>query len=133
MITAADADASPEICARRRAFLSPDSARDRQARPRLYGMGDRPDEIRRTFVEKIQCICLELVVDAVAEAGRTDEMKRHRPTQTDAEEPIEAGKMIHVGVRYEGMAHPQEVARRQRRQIAEVEQKRAAAEAEIDE
>ena len=65
---------------------------------------------------------LELVVDAVAEAGRTDEMKRHRPMQTDAEEPIEAGKMIHVGVRYEGIAHAQEVARRQRRQIAEVEQ-----------
>ena len=68
-------------------------------------------------------ICLELVVDAVAEADRTDEMKRHRPMQTDAEEPIEAGKMIHVGVRYEGMADAQELARRQRCQITEVEQK----------
>ena len=57
------------------------------------------------------CICLELVVDAVAEADGTDEMKRQRPMQTDTEEPIEAGKMIHVGVRYEGMAHAQELAR----------------------
>jgi hypothetical protein len=60
-------------------------------------------------------------------------MKRHRPMQTDAQEPIEAGKMIHVGVRQEGMAHAQQLARRQRRQIAEIEQQGAAAEAEIDE
>jgi Spy/CpxP family protein refolding chaperone len=32
--------------------------------------------------------------------------------------------MIHVGVRHEGMAHAQKLARRQRRQIAEVEQQR---------
>ena len=38
-------------------------------------------------------------------------MKRQRPMQTDTEEPIEAGKMIHMGVRYEGMAHAQELAR----------------------
>jgi hypothetical protein len=73
------------------------------------------------------------VVDAIAKADRADEMKRQRPMQTDAEEPIEAGKMIHVSVRYEGMAHSQELAWRQRGQIAEVEQKRAAAKAEIDE
>jgi hypothetical protein len=75
----------------------------------------RDDEIGRMFVEKIQCICLQLVVDPVAERGRTDEMKRHRPMQTDAQEPIEAGKMIHVGVRHESMAHAQKLARRQRR------------------
>jgi hypothetical protein len=63
------------------------------------------------FVKKIQCICLKLVVDAVAEADGTDEMKRSRSMQTDAEEPIEAGNMIHVGVRYEGIAHAQELAR----------------------
>ena len=85
------------------------------------------------FVKKIQCICLELVVDAIAKADRPDEMKRQRPMQTDAEEPIEAGKMIHMSVRYEGMAHAQELARRQRCQIAEVEQKSAAPKAEIDE
>ena len=62
------------------------------------------------LVKKIQCICLELVVDAIAEADGADELKRQSPMQTDAEEPIEAGKMIHVGVRYEGMAHAQELA-----------------------
>src|SRR5262249_7104083 len=48
---------------------------------------------------------------SIAKADRPDEMKRPRPMQTDAEEPIEAGKMIHVSVRYEGMAHAQELAR----------------------
>jgi hypothetical protein len=73
--------------------------------------GGRDDEIARMFVKKIQCICFELVVDAVTETDGTDEMKRQCPMQTDAEEPIEAGKMMHVGLRYEGMAHAQELAR----------------------
>ena len=38
-------------------------------------------------------------------------MKRHRPMQADAQEPIEAGKMIHVGVGHEGMGHAQQLAR----------------------
>jgi hypothetical protein len=53
------------------------------------------------FTEKIQRVRLELVLDTVGEAGRTDEMKRHSPIQTDAQEPVEA--------------------RRQRSQITEIE------------
>jgi len=41
--------------------------------------------------------------------------------------------MIHVGVRYEGMADAKELAGRQRGQIAEIEQQRTAAEAKVDE
>src|SRR5262249_41325342 len=58
--------------------------------PNVVELASCDDKIGRTFVEKIQGICFELVVDPVAEPGRTDEMKRHRPTQTDAQEPIEA-------------------------------------------
>ena len=60
-------------------------------------------------------------------------MQRHRPMQTDAQQSIEPGKMIHVGVGHEGMADAQELTRRQRGQIPEIEQRRAATETEIDE
>ena len=49
--------------------------------------------------------------DPVGEFSRTDEMQRRRPMQTDAQEPVETGKMIHVGVRYEGVTDAQELAR----------------------
>jgi hypothetical protein len=51
------------------------------------------------------------VFDPVGEFSRTDEIQRRRRMQTDAEEPIETGKMIHVGVRYEGVADAQELPR----------------------
>ena len=49
--------------------------------------------------------------DPVGEFSRTDEVQRRCSMQRDAQEPIETGKMIHVGVRYEGMADPQELPR----------------------
>ena len=42
--------------------------------------------------------------------------------QTDAQQPIEPDKMIHVSVRHEDMADAKEEAGRQRGQIAEIEQ-----------
>jgi hypothetical protein len=62
------------------------------------------------FIEKVQCIGFEFVLDAVGKTRRADEMQRHCPMQTDAQQPIEPDKMIHVGVRDEGMADPKELA-----------------------
>jgi len=48
MITAADADASPEICARRRAFPSPDEVANRVEADRSHDdQIDRHDEARQ--------------------------------------------------------------------------------------
>jgi len=84
-------------------------------------LSDRDDEIARMFIEKVQCIGFEFVLDAVGKTRRADEMQRHCPMQTDAQQPIEPDKMIHVGVRDEGMADAKELAGRQRGQIAEIE------------
>jgi hypothetical protein len=73
------------------------------------------------FAKKIQRVRLKLVFDTVGEAGRTDEMKRHSPMQTDAQKSVEAGKVIHVSMRHKGMAHTQELPRRQRSHITEIE------------
>ena len=84
-------------------------------------LSGRDDEIARIFTEKVQCIGFELVLDAVGKTRRADEMQRHCPMQTDAQQPIKPDKMIHVGVRDEGMADAKELVGRERGQIAEIE------------
>jgi hypothetical protein len=84
-----------------------------------FGSGD--EEIEWMLLKEIQRIGPKLMLDTVGKAGRTDEMQRHSPIQTDAQEPVEAGKVIHVSVRHKGMADAQELARRQRSQITEIE------------
>jgi hypothetical protein len=51
----------------------------------------------------------------------------------DPKESVEADEMIHVHVADEDAAHPQEVARAQRRQVAHVEQQRLATVQYLDE
>ena len=55
------------------------------------------------FAKKIQRVRLELVLDSVGE------------------ESVEAGKVIHVSVRHKGVADAQELPRRQRSHITEIE------------
>jgi hypothetical protein len=50
------------------------------------------------------------VFHMVGESGRSDQVQRRGPMQTNPEQPIEAGKMIHVGVRHETMRNAQELA-----------------------
>jgi hypothetical protein len=69
------------------------------------------NKIDRMFAKKVQRVGLELVLDTVGEAGRTDEMKRHSPVQTDAQDSVKTGKVIHVSVRHEGMTDAHELTR----------------------
>ena len=50
--------------------------------------------------------------DPVSEFSRPDEVQRRRPMQTDPQEPIETGKMIHMSMQYERMGDTEELARR---------------------
>jgi len=61
----------------------------------------------------------------VREPGRAYQVQRRGPVQTNPQQPIEAGEMVHVGVRNETMRDAQELARRERCQITEIEQQRA--------
>lgn len=51
------------------------------------------------------------VFDTVGEPGWADQMQRRSSMQTHPEQPIEAGKVVHVGVRYKSMGNAQELAR----------------------
>jgi hypothetical protein len=51
------------------------------------------------------------VFNMVGEPGWADQVQRRCPMQTNPEQSIEAGKMVHVGMRYENMSNAQELAR----------------------
>ena len=66
------------------------------------------------------------------EAFRPDEAQRLRAMQADPQQTIEAGKMIHVGVRHEDVAHPHQLPGRQGGDVTEVEQQGTARAAQIE-
>jgi hypothetical protein len=55
-------------------------------------------EIDRLRIQKIQRVGLELVFDVVDEASRADQVQRRGPVQTNPQQPIKTGKMIHMGM-----------------------------------
>jgi len=60
-------------------------------------------------------------------------VQRCCPMQTNPEQSVEPGKMIHVGVRHKNMSNAQKLAGYKRCQITEIEQQGAAAKSEVDE
>ena len=54
------------------------------------------------------------------------------PAQTDAQQPVEAVEVIHVGVGHEDVGHPQQLFRRQQGKVPEIEQQRTLLEVEVD-
>jgi hypothetical protein len=50
------------------------------------------------------------MLDLVGEARRPHEVKRLRAMQAEPQQPVEAGNVVHVGVRHEHMAHPHQLA-----------------------
>src|SRR4051794_7495840 len=97
--------------------------------PKLF---DDDAEIDRVSAEEVPCKGSELVLDPLDEPERPDETKRLGTVKADPQQPVEAGEMIHVGVRDEGVAHAQDFARGERPKVAEIEQERPAAEAEVN-
>ena len=49
--------------------------------------------------------------DTVGEPGRADQVQRRSSMQTNPEQPIEARKVVHVGMRYKSMSDAQKLAR----------------------
>src|SRR5436309_2868977 len=74
----------------------------------------------------------ELVLDLRHEALRPEEVHRRLASEPDAQPPVEAHEVIHVAVAHENMRQPQELARGERREIAQVEQQGALLEQDVD-
>src|SRR5262249_16469749 len=59
-------------------------------------------------------------------------MQRCCPMQTNPEQSVETGKMVHVGMRYKGMSDAQKLAGYKRCQITEIEKQGTTAKSEVD-
>jgi hypothetical protein len=51
------------------------------------------------------------VFNTVGKLGWADQVQRRRAMQTNPEQLIEAGEVVHVGMGYEGMSNAQKLAR----------------------
>jgi hypothetical protein len=89
-------------------------------------------EIDRGAVEKVPGVRPEPVLEVIDETRRAEEVERAAPMQAQAQQAVEAGEVVHVGVRDERVAHLQELPRREGREVAEVEEQRPAIEEEVD-
>ena len=68
----------------------------------------------------------ELPFDVRDEAWRSEEANRVTTTEDDPQKMIEANKVIDVGVRNKDIGNLQQIGRRLRRQITEIQQKGAS-------
>jgi hypothetical protein len=67
-------------------------------------------EIDRVFIEQVPGEAADAMLNLDREAWRTDESQRGGAVETEAEQAVEACDVIHMGVRDEHMAYPQQLA-----------------------
>jgi len=79
-------------------------------------------EINRVVLDEVPGECGQLVPDLLDEAGRSIERERARSSEAHAQEPVETEEVVHVGVRHENVAGAEQLARRECRDVSEVEE-----------
>jgi hypothetical protein len=75
----------------------------------------------------------ELVFHLVDEPLRPVQRERSIPAEAGPQQAVETHEVVHVGVRHEHVAGAQQLARRDRRDVAQVEEQGAALEQDVDE
>jgi len=89
-------------------------------------------EIARVIGDQVPGVRGELVRHAFDEPRRPVETYRGRAPKADAHQAVETAEVVHVGVRHEDVGHAQDLPRRQRCEIAKVEEQRPTLEPQID-
>jgi hypothetical protein len=92
----------------------------------------RNRQVRGIVLDQVPGERGELVPDLLDESLRAVERQRSLPAQAHAQQTVETHEVIHVGMRHEDVARPQQLARRQSRDVPQVEQQRAPLEEEVD-
>jgi hypothetical protein len=90
------------------------------------------DEFGLVILDQIPCVRRELVFEVCYEFLRSVQTYAPVAPQTDAQQVIKTGEVIHVRVRNEYVAHSQELPRWQNGDIADIEKHRAAFKFEVD-
>jgi hypothetical protein len=89
-------------------------------------------EVHVIVMDQVPRVGRELVFDAVQKLRRTEQAHMFRAAEADAQQSIEAGKVVHVGVRDEHVADAQQLPRGQAADVTDIEQQRATGEPEVD-
>jgi hypothetical protein len=91
---------------------------------RHVSMGEFVDgdaEIRGMLAQEVPLIGVETVRHTLDEAGWTNEVKRLGPVKADTQQTVKAGKVVHMRVRDEDVAHAHQLPCLKCCDIAEVE------------
>ena len=91
-----------------------------------YGLGRLDDKDIRVPLNEVPIIGAQLVLDLVDETRRTIEAQLLISAQASPQQTVKAREVIHMGVRDKGVAHAKKITRRERRNIAQVEEHRPA-------
>ena len=89
-------------------------------------------EIGGIALDQVPGVRAELACHLGEEPGRAVQPHHALAAETDPQQPVETDEVVHVRVRHKYVAHAQDLARRQRPQITEVEQQCAFFEQAID-
>jgi len=79
------------------------------------------NQFDRVAVHDVPRVPPKLVFDLRDEARPADKRQALLAPEHDAQHLVEADEVVHVGVADEGMRHAQQLARRQHRDVAEIE------------
>ena len=101
--------------------------------PARAEFGDVEDEIGRVAVDQVPGIAEELVMDVAGKALRADHDDLLLAADRHAQQRVEADEMVDMEVGDEDVADPQQVARGERAQVAEIEQQRLTPMQHLDE
>ena len=100
--------------------------------PTAVDLVTEDDEFGLVILDQIPRVRRKLVFEVCYESLRTVQAHSGVASQTDSQQVIETGEVIHVGVRDEYVADAQQLARRQSGDIANIEQDRAAFKFQVD-
>jgi hypothetical protein len=90
-------------------------------------------EIGLVILHEIPGIGAKLVLELCDEALRAVQANARIASKTHSQQMVEAREVIHVSVGNENIAYPQQLSGRQTRNIADIKQKRASLEHQVNE
>lgn len=100
--------------------------------PFLRPIGSKEGQVVRPLIEKIPCVGAQLGLHGIGQSRRPDNVHLLVAIEGQSEQAVEPAEMIHVHMRHENVRDAEDLTRRKRLQITQVEKNRPAAEAEIE-
>jgi hypothetical protein len=83
-------------------------------------------QVDAVILDEVPGVGRKAMPDVLDEVGGPEQRERAWSAQADPQQSVETHEMIHVGMRHEDVTRPQDLARGQGGDVAQVEQERSA-------